>query len=87
MIYLVSYDLRKPKQNYKGLYEELKRSPGWWHYLDSTWLLSTSESASDIYHRLAIYIDPSDNILIIQVTKNYYGWLAKEAHAWLKQNL
>jgi len=87
MVYLVTYDLRKPKQNYQGLYEELKRSLGWWHYLDSTWLIATSESAADIFHRLAIYLDTSDNILIIQVTKNYYGWLPKESHAWLQQTL
>ena len=87
MVYLVSYDLRKPNQNYEGLFEELKRSPAWWHYLDSTWLISTSESAAQIYHRLAIYINPPDNILIIQVTKDYYGWLPKEAWAWIKQNV
>ena len=87
MVYLVSYDLRKPKQNYQGLFEELKRSLAWWHYLDSTWLLSTSETAADIYHRLAIYIDPSDYILIIRVTEDCHGWLPKNAWPWLQQNL
>lgn len=36
MIYLVTYDLNKPQQEYEELYEELKHIGAWWHYLDST---------------------------------------------------
>jgi hypothetical protein len=42
--FLVTYDLNKPGQNYDGLIEELKKTAGWWHYMKSTWILSTSET-------------------------------------------
>lgn len=44
-VYCVSYDLNKAGQNYNDLYEELKKSPNWWHHLDSTWLIVTNETA------------------------------------------
>ncbi len=87
MVYLVSYDLRKPKQNYEGLFEELKRSPGWWHYLDSTWLISTSETAYQVYHRLAIHVNESDSLLVIRVSRDWTGWLPKEAWDWLDKHV
>jgi hypothetical protein len=87
MAYLVSYDLRKPRRNYKGLLEELERSPGWWHYLDSTWLIVTSENADQLYRRLKIHIDESDSLLIIQVSGDYQGWLPKEAWTWIGKHV
>lgn len=83
MTYLISYDLRNPKKDYSGLLSELKNSPGWCHHLDSTWLIATSDTAYQIYHRLAVYIDDTDSILIIKVTRDWSGWLPKEAWEWL----
>lgn len=51
-VYCVSYDLNKAGQDYKALYEALRASPGFWHYLDSTWLISTRESAEELTNRL-----------------------------------
>lgn len=91
MTYLVTYDLRNPRQNYKGLFEELQRSPGWWHYvghyLDSTWLIVTSENAEQIYRRLATHIDKSDSLLVIRVSEDYYGQLPKEAWDWIRKHV
>ena len=55
-VYCISYDLNKAGQKYNELYEELKSSSSWWHYLDSTWLISTSESASQLSNRLKKHI-------------------------------
>ena len=66
MVYVVSYDLRKPGKDYIGLTEQLQASPGWWHYLASTWLISTSESATQLYNRLVPHLDKDDSILIIE---------------------
>jgi hypothetical protein len=84
-VYMVSYDLNKPGQDYKGLYEELKNSSNWWHYLDSTWLIYTSESAHKLFDRLSPHLDKGDRILVIRVTNEYQGWLTEEAWQWIRQ--
>ena len=86
-VYVVSYDLRKPGKDYKGLSDELQRSPGWWHYLDSTWLILTSESADQLYNRLRVNLDGNDSILIVQAGTDVQGWLPEEAHKWIQQHL
>ena len=86
-VYVVSYDLRKPGRDYKGLSEELQSSPSWWHYLDSTWLIATSESAGKLYNRLVPHLDEGDSILVIQAGSDRQGWLPKDAWTWIQQNL
>jgi hypothetical protein len=87
MVYVVSYDLRKPGKDYIGLTEQLKNSPRWWHYLESTWLIATSESASQLYKRLKAHIDEGDRILIIEAGNDRQGWLPKKAWEWIKNEI
>lgn len=87
MAYLVSYDLRGPARSYQALYDELQRAPAWWHHLTSTWLIVTSETAQQLYDRLAPFMDESDSLLIIGVTRDYSGWLPEEAWAWIQQHV
>ena len=87
MVHVVSYDLRKPGKDYKGLSEELQRSPSWWHYLESTWLIATSEDVNQLYNRLRIHLDVNDSILVIQAGTDVQGWLPEEAHEWIQQVL
>jgi hypothetical protein len=87
MVYLVSYDLRKPGQDYKGLFAELEASSSWWHYLASTWLIATSESANELYNRLQKNLDRGDRLLIIQAGTDMQGWLPKKAWEWIEREL
>lgn len=74
-VFSVSYDLNKAGQNYEALYTELKRTQ-YKHIMDSTWLISTTESAKEIYNRLSAKIDNNDLIFISKVNANqYYGSL------------
>lgn len=84
-VYCVSYDLNKAGQKYAALYEELKKSSSWWHYLDSTWLIYTSESAKALSDRLKTHLDQNDNLLVIKVTSEYAGWLSQEAWDWINK--
>lgn len=86
-VYCVSYDLNKAGQNYNALYEELKKSPGWCHPLDSTWLISTRETAQQLSDRLRRHLDNNDTLLVIAVTKEYAGWLPKNTWDWIKQHI
>jgi hypothetical protein len=86
-VYNVSYDLKKAGKDYKGLHEELKKTSIWYHLLGSTWLLATSESATQIWERLKPHIDSDDNILIIQIVNNKNGWLPTKAWDWLNLHI
>ncbi|MDO9315159.1 MAG: hypothetical protein Q7T97_11490 [Burkholderiaceae bacterium] len=86
-VYCVSYDLNKAGQNYNSLYEELKKSPGYWHRLDSTWLVSTNETADQLSNRIRLHIDGNDSLLVIKVVRAYAGWLPKDAWEWMDQHV
>lgn len=82
--YAINYDLKAPGRDYSGLYEAIKKtSLWWWHYLDSTWLIVTEETPSQIWSKLAHHIDKNDFLLIIEVRDNIQGWLPKEAWEWI----
>lgn len=83
--YAISYDLRAPGRNYDGLFEAIKKSSRWWHYLESTWLIITNETPDQVWDRLEGKIDKNDYLLIIEVRDNTQGWLPKEAWDWIRQ--
>lgn len=85
--YLVAYDLRNANKDYTRLFDELKQPSLWWHYLDSTWIIRTEESIKDVYTKLSIHIDDTDHILIIEVKKNWWGWLPTKGHDWIRENV
>ena len=85
-VYIVSYELRE-KKNYTGLFEQLRASPGWWHYLGSTWLIATQENANQLYNRLSPHLDTKDSILVIQAGTEMQGWLPQDAWEWIGREL
>ena len=88
-VYLISYNLNTSNQNYDRLYEHIKEiSSSWWHHLDSTWLIQTHiYNASQIANILKKEIHDSDDLLVIKVSKDYSGWLPKEAWQWIEHML
>lgn len=85
MIYSIQYDLNRPGQNYADLHAAIKSCGAWWHYLDSSWLVDTTLTASGIWTRLSPHIDKNDNMLIIGVTRDFAGWLPQDAWSWINQ--
>lgn len=86
-VYCVTYDLNRAGQNYDQLYRELRSSPGYWHELESIWLISTSENAQQLSSRLLRHIDNNDNLLVIKVVKDFQGWLPNDAWTWLNNHV
>jgi hypothetical protein len=84
--YCISYDLKTSNRNYADLFDALKKSPKWWHFLESTWLIQTAETPNQIWERLAPHIDRKDFLLIIEVKDNVQGWLPKDAWNWIHSN-
>lgn len=85
--YMITYDLKVPGRNYESLYQGIKASGKWWHYLESSWIIVSNESSQQVWNRLAASIDQSDRLLIIEVRRDSYGWLPKDAWEWIQQNI
>lgn len=85
---LVGYDLNRPGQDYEGLYKALKTS-GWWHHLDSTWLVRTEETPVQLRDRLMQHMDASDTLLVIDVTSDAAAWIGidQSGSDWIKNYL
>jgi hypothetical protein len=83
-IFEVNYDLRaQPKPNYTGLYEELKKFPGWCQVLESMWFIYTDLEAVEVYNQICRFLHRADRTWVNEVGTEYYGWLTKEAWNWL----
>ena len=87
MVYLITYDLHRPGQNYTGLHLALKGLGEWAHPLESVWLVNSSLSATDIYNRLAPEIDKNDNILVTAMGRDHQGWLPAWAWTWINSRV
>ena len=83
MLYIISYDLNKPKQNYSELYKILQKYT-WWHYLDSTWIIESDKSADYLFGQISPHIDENDSLLIFKLDKDRSGWLPSKAWDWIR---
>ena len=88
---LVGYDLNKSGQKYEELIDFLKKQTNWWHYLDSTWLIRTTDTATAFRDKLVNqgFIDTNDEVLVINVTGDSAAWYGfdDKGSKWLKDIL
>jgi hypothetical protein len=84
---LVGYDLHRPGQDYEELTKFLKGQSTWWHALDSTWIVVTSQSASELLAEIKRFIDANDEVLVMDVKGDWWTSLnlPKEATDWLQK--
>ena len=91
MFLIVTYDIATDKRDYTPLYDAIKGAPAstWWHYLDATWLVKTTETPNSMSTRLLPLINAvDDSILITKVDLSVRaGWLPKKAWDWIKTNV
>ena len=84
--YLVSYDLAEQAQKYEPLFDELKKSVGWWHYMNSTWIVLRYETLAELAPKLRSLIFQNDRLLIMPAKGPADGWLQKDAWDWINAN-
>ncbi|MFD1794726.1 SinR family protein [Paracoccus aurantiacus] len=89
--YLVGYDLNREGSNYseknKALIELIKdEANGYWHHLDSSWIINSSKTATLLRDRFKTVLDDDDELLVIKVSapaawhgfnKSGSDWLVK----------
>jgi hypothetical protein len=86
---LVGYDLNKPDRDYSGLIGALKSHGTWWHYLDSTWLVKTTKTTTQLRDELMELIDANDEVLVMNVSGDLWATagLEKRANDWLQEQV
>jgi hypothetical protein len=86
--FLIGYDLNKTGKDYKALTDEIKKLGAWWHHLDSTWLVISSLTASQIRDKLKPFIDSDDELLVV-LSSGVGAWTGfnQSGSDWLKNNL
>ena len=86
--FLITYDLNRPGQNYPQLYKAIERLGGWWHHIESNWIVISSDTAAQIRDTIAKYIDFNDKLLVAKLSGDA-AWqgFSTEGSEWLKDNL
>lgn len=87
--YLVTYDLMRPGKDYSALHDAIKSvANGWWHHLDSTWLVNSTLTAAQIRDHLGANVDSNDKLLVISLGRSWATHnMPANANAWLRDNL
>jgi hypothetical protein len=69
--FLVTYDLvgtNESSADYERLIERIKGYSGWGKVQKSVWLISSSQTATEVRDQLAGSMDSNDRLLVIKVT-------------------
>ena len=77
MVYLITYDLNHPGQDYGGLIPAIEKCAinGACHsFWKSSYLIQSNLSPEDIYINLRSHLDENDKMLIAEVNGKHYAW-------------
>jgi hypothetical protein len=87
MILSISYELKKPGQDYNNLYDTIKSASSWCHPLTSHWFIRTEQSVQTWYEKLHKVMDENDYLFIVDITgQSRQGWLSQKVWDWLNEN-
>ena len=91
--YLVCYDINKEGDAYRSANEALIKRikelfDTWWHHLDSTWIVVTEMSATQIRDALGKHLDADDELLVVK-SGHEAAWSGfnQKGSDWLKNHL
>jgi len=82
MVYIVSYDLNRPGQDYSGLHRELNTF-AWAKLGGSAYAVETELSAQQLRERLQPHVDANDRLYVLSVHLPWSGFGPNEVNQWL----
>lgn len=87
-VYIVTYDLANPGQNYERLLAMIKAEENWARLGGSSYLITSSSTAVELRDKYKIALDANDK-LYVGVVKSPAAWTGytKEVSDWIKQYL
>lgn len=87
--YMIGYDLvGKPRSEYTDLIGAIQNLGGWWHCLDSTWLVKSNSSAVIIRDTLLAHLHEKDRLLVALLEgERAWSGFDQKCSDWLKTEL
>lgn len=85
-ILLITYDLKKPGQDYKDFLALIRNYP-YARLSESSYAIETNEAPKDVYNILAPHMDNNDQLYVVTLHSPYWGLGPKEVNDWLSANL
>ena len=73
LVYLVSYDLNKPEQDYPKIIKAIETYEFHCRVLQSQWLIRSEKTAEELLAHLSKFIDEDDELFVCEVNKNCAG--------------
>ncbi len=86
-VYLITYDLKKPGQDYSGLLKEIKKFSSWARLSESSYAVETNQTPETVCNTLRRHMDANDNIYVINLKRPYSGFGPQEVNDWLEKKL
>ena len=88
MVLIITCALNNKFKDYTPFFDAIKNnSRGWWHFMESTWIVDGVHSAHDFAQFLYPHIENTDYFFVAKLQKEHQGWLPKAAWDWLNGKL
>ena len=87
MVYMITYDLNSPGQNYEDVIKAIKDSSTgvWCTFWKSSYLIKSYKSADEISNKITPHLDKNDRLIVIEVKPNYQGWQSKDEWEYIRK--
>lgn len=88
MIYIVSYDLLEPGQNYDNLIEKIKEAGSWAKLGGSAYLVDSAKSAVELRDEYKKLLDSNDKLYVGRVdAPAAWSGMPQDVTQWIKDKL
>jgi hypothetical protein len=81
-VYLITYDLNRETTR-PPIVDRIKAYGDWAMLSESSYAISTNQTAEQVYANLQALLDQNDQIYIITLKKPWYGYGPKQVNEWL----
>lgn len=89
MVYMITYDLCSPGQNYDKVDQAIQNASSgkWIKFCESAYLIKSYLSADQIVAQIKSNFDKNDRLLVAEITKNYQGLLTSDDWKYIRESL
>ena len=87
---LIAYDIHPSTGDaYERITDAIRSLGEWWHHLETTWLVKTDHTPTQIRDFLKKYVGSDDQLLIVEVSLDAAAWFGVNdiGSRWLEASL
>ena len=83
-LYLLTYDLNRPGQNYPSLFAHIEQCGNAWHGMQNVWFVESSMSAEKILDRVVAAADTGDKVWVSRITAAAWFGFPADGSKWVQ---